>query len=389
MSLFDDIQREYVGPAFEGEGYFDYLNRSARSLFARIRETLEAWFLRYPADGQDELNARIRSNEDSAFFELTLHEMLLGLGCQVTLHPDVPGAGEKHPDFLVLSPQCGPFYMEAILSTGESAEDVSARRRMDDAYNALNNFECPDFFIHMSLDGAPATPPSAKAMRRFLRCKLEGLDPDELGEAMKAGGLEALPHWPYEHDGWRIRFYPIPKGPGFRGKPGVRPVGSRVYGMWGGNCKDAIKGAIVKKASRYGELDQPYVIAVNVLDDFVDDTDITQALFGTEQWTIAVGPQGIAGAPQMRRKRDGVWIDAGGPRYTRLSAVLIAEKLHHWNVPMAKTRLYHNPWAQRPCGCELRQLPQAVPHDGQMVQVDGRSLGDVLGLPQGWPGAEE
>ncbi len=388
MSLFDDIQREYVGPAFEGEGYFDYLNRSARPLFARIRETLEAWFLRYPADGQDDLNARVRNNEESAFFELILHEMLLGLGCQVTLHPDVPGAGEKHPDFLVRSPQCGHFYMEAIVSTGESAEDASARRRKEDVYNALNSFESPNFFISMTLHGAPATPPSAKDMRHFLRNKLKGLDPDELGEAMKTGKLEALPHWPYEHDGWRIEFYPIPKGPESRGKEGIRPIGSRVYGMWAANCKDAIKGAIIKKAGRYGELDRPYVIAVNVLDDFVDDSDILQALFGTEQCTIAVGPQGIAGAPQMRRQPDGAWTDAGGPRYTRVSAVFIAEKLHHWSVTVAKTRLYHNPWAQRPCGCELRQMPQAVPQNGQMVPVHGRSLGDVLGLPQGWPGAD-
>jgi len=387
MSLFDNVQREYAGPALEGEGYFSYLNRSARPVFARIRETLEVWFSHYPAEGQSELSSRIRVNDDSAFFELTLHEMLLGLGCQVTLHPDVPGAGEKHPDFLVHSPQCGPFYMEAILSTGESAEDASARRRMDDVYNALNNFECPDFFIGMNLRGAPATPPSAKAMRRFLRSKLEGLDPDELGDAMKAGGLEALPHWPYEHDGWRIEFYPIPKGPDSRGKEGVRPVGARMYGMWGDNCKDAIRGAIAKKASRYGELDRPYIIAVNVLDDFVDDSDIMQALFGTEQYTIAVGTEGIAGPPQMRRKPDGAWMDAGGPRYTRVSAVFIVERLHHWNVPKAETRLYHNPWAQRPCCCELRQMPQAIPHDGHMTLVDGMPLGDALGLLLGWPEA--
>jgi hypothetical protein len=50
--------------------------------------------------------------------------------------------------------------------------------------------------------------------------------------------------------------------------------------------KDAIRDAIGKKATRYGSLDRSYIIAVNVLSPFVDQEDILDALFGSEQVTF-------------------------------------------------------------------------------------------------------
>jgi len=165
----------------------------------------------------------------------------------------------------------------------------------------------------------------------------------------------------------------------------VRPLGLRSYGVQAVECKGAIRNAVIKKAKKYGKLTLPYAIGVNVLDDFADDIDVTQALFGTEQFVVPIGTGGVTGEPEMRRLPDGVWYGRSGPRYTRVSAVLIVSRLRHWGIWQADVRLYHNPWAQRPCRCELRQLPQALPQDGKMVLADGKPLGEVLGLPPDWP----
>ncbi|MCL0075719.1 hypothetical protein M1O17_02420 [Dehalococcoidia bacterium] len=388
MRLFDTVDREYLGPAPYAEAEFTYLNYSARPQAGRIREVLEDWFLRYPEAKSADIRARFRSTNDfhhcSAFFELFLHELLLRLGLSVDIHPNLARVTTRHPDFVVECPHGVSFYMEAVLATNVSRDDYAARARMNVVYDALNRLDSPNFFIGMDITGIPQTPPSARQIRSFLSRCLSQLDPDEMSELLKSGGLKALPRWPYEHEGWKIHFYPIPKSPDARGKPGTRPIGLRFHGVHRMDSRTAIRDAICGKAGHYGDLDLPYVIAVNALDGSVDFTDIMEALFGKEKYIIDVSQSGH-NEPEMTRALDGVWTSASGPRYTRLSAVLIAVGSSPWNVPRTDIRLYHNPWAKLPYTSELECLPQAVLFTDQMKLEGGESLANIFGLPPQWP----
>lgn len=90
--LFDTISRTDTEAAQRSETPFAYLNRTARLELAAVRELLERWFACYPATGQAELRAAFRSAENhqhvGAFFELFLHELPVGVGCAVELHPN-------------------------------------------------------------------------------------------------------------------------------------------------------------------------------------------------------------------------------------------------------------------------------------------------------------
>ena len=127
----------------------------------------------------------------------------------------------------------------------------------------------------------------------------------------------------------------------------------------------------------------PYLIAVNALAQEVEDTDIMDALFGTETIEIQVTEFGVR--QRTRRLPDGVWGNRSSPRYTRLSAVLVASGLQAWNLSIAPVCVYHNPWATRAYRGELTRLNQRVPNGDRMEFVRGEPLQRVLGLPDDWP----
>lgn len=390
MKLFDEIERSDCDFAQFAEPQFAYLNRTARPEFARVRDELEQWFSHYPSAGQAELRARFRSNTDAqhqaAFFELFLHELLLRLDCQVTLHPTVPNEA-KTPDFLVKSPDGERFYIEATIVTNEPAAEAAAQARMNDVYDVLNrHVYSPDFFLWVEIEGVPTTPPPAKEIASFVNRHLAELNPDEIIRLYELGKFEEIPQWSFEHVGWKIEFRPIPKKIEARGKPGIRPIGILSTGVQLVDHRTPIREAITRKAGRYGDLDLPYVVAVNVLEG-IDEIDIAEALFGREQFTVVFSP-GRPDEPvdiRMSRLPNGAWTRAGGPRYTRVSAVLLATELYVHNIPRANLRLYHNPWAQRPCQSVLTRLPQAIPKDDRMEYVEGESIEAIFGFPALWP----
>jgi hypothetical protein len=309
------------------------------------------------------------------------------MGCSVEIHPSALDSGTtRRPDFFVKPLVGSCFYVEAILATAEPAEESAARARMNEVYDALNRLDSPNFFVGLDIVGAPATPPSARRIRAFLKAQLDQLDPDEIGARWKSSGIKTVPQWHYEHDGWEITFYPLPKSPKLRGQSGVRPIGMRGHEGRFVDSGTPIRNAIVAKAGRYGDLELPYVIAVNALDEAsVDKIDIMDALFGKEQYTVTFGKTGMVSEPEMSRAPNGAWISESGPRNTRVSAVLLTVRLFPWTVGRAGIYLIHNPWAQRPYSSPLTCLPQGIPEDGQMRWQEGDSLYEILGLPLRWP----
>lgn len=389
-TLFDDFHRDYTGAARYSEPQFAYLNRSARPEANLIRALLEGWFSRYPQPEAAGLRACFRSSNDlqyhSAFFELFIHELLLKLGFRPQIHPTLPLVTTRRPDFLIESPNNKNFYMEVVVAANMSKDEYAARARMDVVYDSINRLDSPNFFIGMDIQGTPQTPPPAGPIRSFLSKNLARLDPDKMMTLLESG-LDALPHWNYEYGDWKINFYPIPKSPEVRGKPGTRPIGLQFYGPQFMDSRTTIRDALCTKAGRYGDLALPYVVAINALDRSTDFTDIMEALFGKEKYLIDLS-RSKSSEPEMTRELDGVWTSKSGPRYTRLSAALVAISLSPWNLPRANIRLYHNPWARIPYTSELTLLSQAIPITGRVELQDGRALSDIFDLPKNWPEIE-
>lgn len=392
QTLFDDIPRSYKGPANRSEPSFDYLNRSARLDVDRVRHVLGEWFSHFLTAAQPDLRNRFRSKDDrqhlGAFFELYLHELLCRLEMNVEVHPVSPKAKKTRPDFKVSKGRTPVFYLEATLAAS-SDTDVSAENIESRVYDVLDRMDSPNFFIGIEVKGAPATDPPAKQMRRFLEQKLKDLDPDAVARQLEQGGLKALPSWTWQHGTWEVTFRPIPKSPEARGKPGLRPVGAHMYEFRYVEPQEGIHDAVRKKATKYGDLDLPYIVAVNALDLFVDQDAVAAALLGDEQYIATLYEDGSTKGHQSR-KPNGVFYGPQGPQNTRVSGVLMLGGfggLRPWNVATEVPVLWHNPWALYPLAPETWSLPQMVfdSSSSQMVKREGLQIAEVLGLPPGWP----
>lgn len=217
----------------------------------------------------------------------------------------------------------------------------------------------------------------------FLAKKLVSVDPDEIARLYNVKGYDALPRWYFRDQDWSIEFYPIPKRPEARGELGVRPIGAITTEVREIHTDLAIKTTLEEKAGYYGELDLPYVIAVDALTEFgIHTDDVMNALFGTERILIPRDSTSGSGI-KYQRALDGLWTSPNGPRYTRVSCVLIAV-VDTWDLPNAPACLYHNPWARYPYDSPLTSLPQAKAQDNEMKWLDGKRLGELLHLPPAW-----
>jgi len=393
--LFDEMNRDDTGPKDYSKPEFDYLNRSARLEVERIRNLLEKWFEHFPSENQDDLRARFRSKDErqhlGSFFELYLHELLFKSGFTVEIHPTAKNKGTR-PDFKVLKDGKPLFYLEATLAAW-SDEEMSSQARKNQVYDAIDQMNSPNFLIDVEVDEAAATIPAGAKIRRFLENKLSNLDPDLIAKLDELGGEEALPHWRWEKEGWRITFIPIPKKPEARGEPGLRPIGMVESAVCWITPHKGIKNSIKnKKASNYGKLDDlPYVIAINAINEFgVNDSDISNALFGRIKVTVITRGNEIIGKV-LGRKPDGAWYGPKGPQNRRVSAVLIAVNLTPWTIATVTPSLWHNPWAEHSLALDILPLPQLTLdlQNRRMGKHEGKNGWQLLGLHPKWPFMDE
>lgn len=388
--LFLDDDHTETGPADYAEKHFSYLNRCGRDECFRVREVLEEWFTRYPEKEKDELRSRFQSGDDthfaSAFFELYLHELLVQLGYRVEVHPEVLEPQSKKPDFFATAPDGEEVFVEAVIASDVTEEETAAASMKKIVYDTINTLEDPDFYVGIEEDGQPRTPPPGRKIRNGLEKWLQKLDPDKCLLLTEQGRFDALPKWNFSHDGWDIEFTAWPKSKEARGKPGRRLIGMHMGAVQFMDSRTPIRQAIRRKASRYGNLGKPYIVAVNAMGNIVDQIDVMEALFGKE---VLVFPQGLPPNVQpetkLTRRPDGAWTSTFGPRNTRVSGVLIGVSVMPSSIAAKDLELYHNPWAQHPCEGPITRLTEYAPIENRITKKVGEHPRALFDLPEAWP----
>lgn len=390
MPLFDDIVRTDRRPRGQNEGGFDYVNVSARPGIAAIREVLERWFVHLPDNAKADIRGRFRKRDEtphqSALYELFWHELLCASGYTIEVHPtlsDVPTT----PDFLLKEAEIPRFYLEATLAM--PPRDASTDPRLAELEDTLNRMDSPDYFVKVEFRGSPTGNIRGRLIRDRLARWLRQLDFAEVSRLYKNRDSEALPEFMWEEQGVLLSFKPVPKGPELRGTPGARPIGTVApmdMEFRQLQTHEDIRAALEGKAVKYGYLDLPFVVAVNVMDDFCDDDDICNALFGDLQ-VVATRLADGGWQHRSRRARNGLWYGGKGPRNIPVSAVVVTHQLKPTTLRRRTVEVIHNPWAARPLpsACfSLAQVHISVP-DARIQRIEGRSAADILELPDRWP----
>lgn len=341
---------------------------------------MDLWFSTYPQSEASDFKRRLQSDFDTAAFELILFAYFSRLGYTVTPHPPAPFSS-KRPDFLV-SGVGAEFYLEATTARDKSDEQSARENVKNLVLDAINTAHSPNFFLGIrKLTVKQGQQPAARRIIAFLERELERFHPDEvtIGKA-----FADTPPLVFEDSTVRIDFWILPKSPKLRGDPSARNIGIGPIESYIGNPEYVFRDAVSNKATRYGVLNAPFVVAVNFLGSFgIHDDTVTEGLFGSMKFGVDPGTY------EMRefRDRDGAFIGPTGAINTRVSAVLAAS-VRPWSLQSARFELVHHPAAAHPLEHSLPLRVGRVVDEIFRWTPPTRSLTDVFGVEDSWPSDE-
>ncbi|HEX2623140.1 MAG TPA: hypothetical protein VHL11_23430, partial [Phototrophicaceae bacterium] len=345
LKLFDDIERTYLGPSKFSEARWIFMNRTALPGYEYLRVFLQNWFDDYQTSSvkRYSLWKNFHSDKDdehlSAFFELYLCQLFKAQSFKVEIEPEWES---KRPDFLLSLSSGQKILLEA---TGLYPENKFSKSKKQEqlVIDYLNeHLHSPNFFLHIRISRSPVgKPPSAQILRQVEQF-LSRLNYDEVVERSQNDvnmGLERFPSTICDHQTWSIEIIAIPKKDIARGKPGMRPVGSMFYDVVTVNTASHIKHSIDRKYGHYGDLNVPYLLALNVMEDHYNEESLLEALFGEEitYYNLETGEL------SRSRKPNGSWVrDSGHYQKQRMSAVCVFNKLRPETMDSVNPIVWHH-----------------------------------------------
>lgn len=381
MKLFDQKKRTDLKPASHLDDDYDFYDRSAQPMFAKIRNILNKWFDDYPQEDQLSLKTDFKHDFQATFFELFVHELFKKQGFKLKPHPSVEGTTRK-PDFLVTG-EADEFYIEVKHASDLSELDDSNKKRKALLYDEINKIESPNFFLHIrELTIKTNQQPSAKKVIQAIYNELLIHNPDKVTALVNEFGLDQTPRINFEDEKIDIEISLIPKSPILRDKNGIRPIGMYPGETSWGGADDAIKKAIENKAGRYGNLNLPYLLCINSTSrKWTDTEDVINALFGSLQITINTNPN--SNKEKWSRAYDGVFLNTHGPRFTRVSGILITN-VYPSNLHVANHWLVRHPFASKDLNFKNINLSRIEVVENKIESISGKRIKDILKVPDDW-----
>lgn len=319
MSVFDEPSSPDEAPRAWAESVAEYLHRSSMATAVETRAWLRDRLSHAPTPSLVDLERRLASRDDrqhyGACWELGLVSALHEHGCTIEAHPELPGT-TRRPDWRVTLSSGLRFYLEATTAAW-SDEEQSARMRRGQLYDALNKVKSDDHMLAVCVDGEGSTTPAGRSWRARTEQMISNWNYDEVSSARE----DALPEARIEDAGWSATLRPLPLRSDARGASGRRAVG--VIGPEAlTDPIPAARAALESKASAYGQLDAPFLVALNVLAPMVDDMVVAAVLFGSP--ALAISRDGSK-PDRPFRQPDGFWWK-GKPTNGRVEAVLIGRQ---------------------------------------------------------------
>ncbi|MFL1484886.1 hypothetical protein [Marinobacter sp. LN3S78] len=382
--LFENIERTDSSPKKMEESQFNFYNRSARSVIGNVRAFIENCYRNFPEEERHAIRSRIRSPNDidfeSSIFELILHEALVREGCILTPHPELPNGSDKRPDFSVITSTGDRFYLEATVVSVTSSEENGANGRRARVLDALNSAPHENFLILVTESGSPLGQPNGNQLCRNVHSWLDSLAVEELCSEITSSNYK-LPTFQWSDQGWRLKIKAWPLNPQSRGKS-TSLIGSGSIPSPKGDATQSIHKNIKKKARKYGDLDAPLVIAVNVLAGGVSEINEDEALLGKKAFVVSGGARSIT---MERVKPEGAWLGNSGVQGLRCSAAWIFNNLRVSSLAEASSTVYFHPWATNPAPSFLERFTHATVENSDFVRSERVELRQTLGLGAGWP----
>ena len=389
--LFDCYRRTDRSRGHRAETQFGFFNRSAWRCAEIGRETLETWFANLPIKKKADLRSRFRADDgqhSGALLELVTHEILRAVAKGVQVEPDLNG---RSPDFSAIYGDTR-FIVECTVAQ-ESDEKFGSLKRENVVWDAINSFDASPFKLMVRPISVGAKQPPASMIRRFLEGWLASLTDDSGSESGRSGLHSMTKAWKWQ--GWELQFEAIPINP---------PANGGAIGVTIGRPQvvndSRISRALNRKAERYSHPRVPYIIVVAETNRLPKESVILDALFGRERWLL-----NDFGFSFLTRAFNGFYGSSSKPRNQHVSAVLYKRSMENvWSIcgygtrysengvsfPVPDWHLVHNPAAKLPLLKGMFTFAaEYIWQSEKLTRIEpARTLNDVLGLPNPWPGEE-
>lgn len=312
------------------------------------RREFQSWLTEVPEPWQSKWRGRLESTLDhphlSVRLELYLHHYFKSEGWAVEIEPEMPGSPNK-PDFRVTRGQDRILVeAKAVLDEQTIAQETQRLRQLADN---LTNKLSRDIVIEPLSD----LPPNLPARR--IKAQIEQRAKTQVDEVLEFDISDVHRRMQYS-----IKVILLPKTPDTTERGGVGGTISDVHTLTiGKRIRDGLK----EKASKYGSIDMPFVIAVSGPGEFpVETRDEFDALFGDRVWNVH-----SSGQVTERQKPNGFFtsVQEGKRRHEHVSAALFYrfKSLEHTHVHLL--HIYHNPFALRLLNPDVfLGVPQMVPY---------------------------
>lgn len=357
--IFEVYQRTDASIMKGAELSIAFLDRCSRPEFEKIRDFLNYCASHYPEKEFAELKIRLWNKNEhqfrSASFELLFHEMLLKSGCTLIPHPDMGNEKETKPEFLVTTSKDQKFILEAVCSSEFIQEKEGINLVKETIKDTLDALPHRNFRLILTEDGEPTSQPSGKKLRAEIHKWLDELDPDEIEEYEAKNLKEKIPIFEKEINGWHLRFRPMPIPRWLRGQSKLL-ISTGPLGSYFADGEKRIQNVINKKQEKYGDLKMPFVVSLNF------------RAFGYL-------PDEILNAYLENENRPS----------SRLSGLWFFDGIDPHNIASRSHALWRNPEAEYPLNDFFNFLPQLRIDEKGIHLDEGRSVHEILELPENWP----
>jgi hypothetical protein len=400
MRLFDEVKSLGERTILYNESTFDYIQGSGRPEIIRVRNLLESWFSDYSDEEKENLRKRLRGEKQNgqkhklslrrssfqqAFFELYVYILLRRLGCNVVVEPNIGHIQGKKtsPDFLATHESTGySFYVETTVQTDGKAQKYDDFEREIKA--TLDQIRCPDFVI--CIDQFRITSKqwtlSTKRLTRDIEKRLSELGSEPFSRASSPLTLKDR--------GWRLTFHFESRS---EQELWVRPSRSLKETGSTGTVFDTenIRKAIKDKASHYGHLNHPFIIAINVREHLVTPETVFEALYGSVKHVFNVVPHEGRVIDDLEfshfQPKDNGAFRARGRQHTRVSAVWVASSLFDPStIGSADMYQFENHFAEERFQPNFPCLPSCYIDDkGELAVRHGVTPQQLFGIESYWP----
>ncbi len=383
--LFDQKDRDPTWSGRRNETRYSFYDRSGHPDSQRVRGMLEGWASRFPDAKRNDIVSRIRSKDmdsfDQAFFEMFVHEFLLGTGATVIHEPEIGGS---NPDFAISD--VGFDYVVEATSLG--IEDLKEDRNELQALDWLNAIDAPWFTVYVETYGVlDRMIPKRELLRPFEKL-VEDADYEYLrGLALSNDKhkLEKAPSTNVTHGDWKITGTLMTterarkEGEGFIGLGPTKSTSPDHIGI--------IRKALKRKAKQCAGAEKA-IIAIE-LDDFLQFGK-SDALFGTGIVDLHFNREtGKSIGTSGDRLKDGFWVDKEGPQHEHVIGIMFFHTVRPWKVKYAEALFVPNPYVTSPLPGWSQEIDHVDFSNGKWKQESGKPIAEFMKDYEDvqWPGA--